>query len=303
MTRVGVDKLTKAVWLFAIVVLVTALPAWGSTTACPTNPTTSTLTPYLGPGNGCFTVDATFSDFSVGPATTGSVINGNTILAENVNLCAPGFSCPPTSDQIFLTDSATNPGTITLGSPGPDTQPQNADTNFCSTANIGSGGWCLSNSAKQSQYETSQIYLTLTADTPTNTIGLDVTAISHSSSGGGTGGEALVLAEICPGSATVTSFSQTCAGYQVIQAGSIAGNFNKVPVSVSAIFSSPDTVYYIRDTIILQTTQSNGDFSTISGFDILFLPEPSTISLMGFGLAGLGLMHRRMRRKRAQTEA
>lgn len=317
MTSVGLIRAVKATSFLAVFAFISAVPAWCSVSACPGNPTTVTVASLIGSG-GCFTSDATFSNFTIGtaagepaidnfPSAVGTIpVNtpglectvGNTCSPSGAaGLCASGFTCPPDGNTVFATDSATNPGTITIGSPGPDTGGNGPTTNDCTTSNGGSGGWCLSNTGKQALFETSQISFTLTTVDPTNTVGIDVLAISHSSSGGGSGGEALVYEEICPGSVTVTSFSQSCPGYQVVQAGSVNGNFNKTAVAVSAVFSNPDTVYYIRDTVILQTTQSNGDFSTLESFDTTFTPEPGTLGLFGAAFAGLGLLHRRLRRK------
>ena len=299
MVKVGAGRAITTAIFFA---LVTALPAWSSVSSCPANPTTVTITSLITSG-GCSTVDATFTNFVIGTAAGEPAIDnfpsaGGTIAANTPDLvCAAGFTCPPDGNTVFATQSATNSGTITLTSPGPDTGGNGPNTNDCTTSNAGSGGWCLSNSSKEALFETSQLSFTLTLSDPTNTIGLDVTAISHSSSGGGSGGSAIVFEEICPASVTVTSFSQTCDGYQVIQAGSVNGNFNKTPVSVSTVFSTPDTVFYVRDTIVLQTTQSNGDFSTLDSFDITFTPEPGTVGMFGFGFAALGLLRRRLGRR------
>lgn len=293
--RTVIGVCSRGVIGLAALILLGTVPAWAAIGSCPPNGTLSALNNYAGAGDGCATTDGQFSNFSVGSAA-GDVIPVSpnyTVLPDTLQAgdCALGFICPPDNTQVYLTTSATEPGTIEISSPGPDTK--KPDQGDC-TANSGNGGFCLSNgTGTTSQYESRAIDFTVDFTNPTSVLGMYVTAISHSSSGGGSGGAAIVYMEICPGVAT---FTDGCTGEQVIQAGSVNGNFNKTQISVSATFT-PETEFGVQEVILLSTTQSAGDFSSIVNFGLIDTPEPATFSLLGAGLIGLGFL--RVRRKKA----
>jgi hypothetical protein len=72
-------------------------------------------------------------------------------------------------------------------------------------------------------------------------------------------------------------------------------NFSNPPTG-SGSFAAQSTIYILKD------ISQNGNFAGISGFenDVLTssspVPEPATLSMMGLGLLGLGLIGRRKRK-------
>ncbi|MEO8028468.1 MAG: PEP-CTERM sorting domain-containing protein [Bryobacteraceae bacterium] len=245
--------------------------AFGAITSCPSSPSLLGLTTYLGSGNGCSTVDATYTNFSVGTAT--GTING---------VALPGASTVliPSALQIFLATEPSNPRLLEFSSPGllgPTSQ------NGCSNIS-GDLGWCIQ--GKNDVLVSSYTY-TATFSNAISTFGIAGTALAN----GGVS-TATVFREICLGQAT---FSQGCANYLVVQGGAVNTNFSSLSFSSSVNFA-PTNVIAIRDTVYLATANPNSSWATFLPYDTIDSPEPATFGIMGAALAALGFARRRRKR-------
>lgn len=284
-------RLFAARILRGLVLLAAAAPAYAGITSCPPAPATSSdpVTPYIGPGNGCSTVDGTFQNFSVGNAY-GQTIDGVTFNGSGT---VPDVS----SSAILLSTSPADSGNIQVVSPGPDFYPTgpnpgtNASTNYCAS-NSGSGGWCIQGAQ---QYLTSQVTFAVVLNDPTNTFGVTGLAVSHSSGGGsGTGGaNSMLILEVCAGGGSISSCS--AGNYEVFRAGVINGNFNQTPFALLANYSSSYTQFEVRETVFLSTDKGSGSYSTLGNLEITEAPEPGAFVLTAsalFALTGLALRKR-----------
>jgi len=124
-----------------------------------------------------------------------------------------------------------------------------------------------------------------------NSIDLSATVDVHASgSGSSLGASALVFLEACPG---VTTFSQGCGGYQVLQVGLFNAKFQSLTQGGFVPFSATTQVA-IRETVYLFTHNGSGSFADVDSFDTT-TPEPATLGLVGLALAGLGVLRVRKR--------
>ncbi|GEM_PF-2412770 len=252
--------------------------------SCPPVPATTSdyITPYVGPGNGCSAPDGTFQDFSVGDAY-GQTIN-STSFANS------GTVPDVTSGQIFLTTGPSDPHSIEIFSPGPNYYPngphpgQNFPTNYCH-GDTGSEGWCVNGA---DEYLTSQITFQSVFNTPVTEFGFSGAAY------GSTFGKptALLFLEVCPGTLT---FSQGCAGYQVLEAGINNSNIGSVSFEIVASFGATNEVAS-RETVLLSTVNDRQDsWAAMGNLDLIDAPEPATMALTGGALLMLGALRFRKR--------
>lgn len=283
-------KLTGAprVALFAGALLAVASPAWGSTSACPANPTTVPLSnassPDLtGSGDGCWVGNAAFNqfeDFSVGTLLSTYVIGTHTLLVNSVGLSA---IVSPTASQVFLTSSPTSDA-IELSSP---------DTNPCnSSGGAGSGGWCVAKGPGSQIMSSVTDYDIIVGTNGLKDVGISGTYTVHSSAS-----TVAVLLEVCTNN---TVFSQSCPGgtYSYVAAGTFSGG----NVTQAFAASVPLSGLFVGESIAVNqvvyiTTNNPGDYGQVSALDFIDTPEPSTFVLLGSTLAGIVALRFRKRKQ------
>jgi hypothetical protein len=182
-------------------------------------------------------------------------------LAGGINLTTPGFCGTPTAS-------------IT-----PNT--------FCVGGDLGGGvGYTLVSTINYDLHSTGPAI---------SLIELDGTVVSHSS--GQSGATAAVFRELCLGVSTFTCTSAS-PNYRVLQIGSVDGKFTTLSQSVSTTFAGVTDIA-IQDTVFLQVFGPTGEWAGITNFDLVTsvgAPEPSTLSMVGLALAGLGALRFRKRK-------
>jgi hypothetical protein len=269
-------------WLMAVAVsLAFAAPGWASIGPCPAAPPVApadALTAYQPPDptTGCSVGNIQFSNFVVG-TDAGATINGLLLGANTVPV--------PDPTNILLTASSF-PAGIELSS-----NPANAPkgTGFCG-ASSGSSGLCIQG-ANQS-LASSVTYQMVATSGMISIINILASVDVHASGSGSTlGASSLVFLEACPG---VLVFTQACAGYQVLQVGLFNAKFQNLVQGGSVSFG-PTTMVAVRETVYMYTHNGTGSFADVDFFDT-FTPEPATLGMVGFALAGLGALRFRKRK-------
>jgi hypothetical protein len=261
------------------------VPAWGTATSCPPNPTLQSLAVVLAntsPAGGCVTTDLQFDSFTLGTAA-GEVINGITLLPTTTPP-APGTVTPPTTAQIFLTSAPNSADGIQFTSPGP------GPGGSC-TASGGSLGWCIQGGNQV--IDQTITYNVTVLSSAINTIGVDVSITSHSSGQGGA--VAAYFREICVGGVFTGS---SCGGTEyILQEGGLVGKFQtqEFVQNANTGILPAGTQVQIRDIVYLTTQGATGSFADVDFVSFIDTPEPATFGLMGLALAGLGVL--RYRRK------
>ncbi len=279
-----------------------AIPSvWGGVTSCSAIPPGTTLaTLGTGAGNGCASIDLSYTNFALSNATaTGA---GTTL---------------PTSSNLY----AYSTGTAAIGNTvGP------VDLFTDGFASVGGNGTAFSETATISAQVTANTGGSYTGGTyPSPTSGMwTITGLQLNPTASGGGSETIVITEnFCVGatSATVGSGGCTAAEQGTLTAtyngssaaaftctfnGSTSGVCGGNGASSSASFSSLGyavTTVAISETANLSATGVHGS-ATLTDIENIFTestaaaatPEPSSFVLMGCALAGLVLLSSRIRR-------
>jgi len=257
--------------------LVIVPSALATISACPA--TNTALSTIDGIGNGCTTVNATYSNFIVSTSVATS-INGVTLNPGGIYTV---LNIPDTAIVVAVGSH----NELLLNAFGPA-----ASDPFCGPTS-GDRGWCVN--APTLQTTLSQITYTAQYNTNLTTLGVSIRAISHSS--GQTDGAAVAFREFCLGFANFSD-SSTCnvggTNYRVVQAGVLSGQ-NLDQTFLSSIGFSNQSLFAIRDTIYVHNSGANGSYAAILNFDSIDSPEPATFGLMGTALGALALLAKRRR--------
>lgn len=285
--REAPDKPGTRATKFAIVAsaLLFSSVSWASTAACTA---AATLASYgTGTANGCYSVDQTFSNFSVSSQSTGiatvqSTSTDDIHATDNFSI----VSTPWTQSAIFTaavaadwTDTAMTSrlgGTLNY-----DTDSQHAllaDPNY---QNPGTGD---------------NIYI--------HTASLAATGNT------GTGDAMLITEVLCIGTAacvagdsvTITETWGASSGTPTLACGAVGATAHATCAAGVVTFTINATQLNITDTYLITPNGTSSTTSTLDSFTNIFTdqeeaPEPSTFVLLGTALAGIGFL--RTRRKKA----
>jgi hypothetical protein len=221
------------------------------------------------PPNGCNAGSIQFSNFVTGVVSSPTTILG-TVVAANA------WAATPTTSTVDLNAFGTNMQITTPGT--------------CDSNTATPGTYCIQG-ANQSMSATLSYSMHATV-TAISSMELSGTVVSHSSGGGGA--TAAIFREMCLGTSTFTCVAGD-ANYVAISIGAVQGQFQTLSQSAVTSFATAVTDIAVRDTVFLQTQNGNGSFAEVTVFDA-FVPEPATLSLVGFALAGLGALRFRKRK-------
>ncbi|HEV2202541.1 MAG TPA: PEP-CTERM sorting domain-containing protein [Bryobacteraceae bacterium] len=247
-----------------------------------------TTAQYQGVGNGCSNGGNSFTNFSSGVLTTPLTINGVAIPAAATTPTAdPNPPGVPSFTNIQIEQSPILNGGLAFQTPFVPACDQNT---------YAPNAWCI-----QSK---NQILVSYLSYTVSNAGGITFESLQASINNHANTTTDVVFREFCLGVANLAwsasaNGSVACTGaggiYHVLQVGQVQGLFQHLTENQALTFASTTNIS-VRDVVFLQTFNGEGSWADVTS--IIDTPEPTTISLVGFALVGLGCLRLR-RRKRA----